>query len=73
MTVAEPTPSTPTTATVEAAVRHQLSTALGGGRGMLEAAIPTALFTAVFLIGDDLRTAVLASVAAAVEIGRAHV
>jgi hypothetical protein len=66
VTVAEPTPSTPTTATVEAAVRHQLSTALGGGRGMLEAAIPTALFTAVFLIGDDLRTAVLASVAAAV-------
>ena len=65
MTVAEPTPSTPTTATVEAAVRHQLSTALGGGRGMLEAAVPTALFTAVFLVGHDLRTAVLASVTAA--------
>ena len=33
---------------------------------MLEAAVPTALFTVVFLVVDDLRTAVLASVAAAV-------
>ena len=66
MTVAEPTPATPpTTETVEAAVRHQLSTALGGVRGMLEAALPTALFTIVFLVGHDLRSALVASVAAA--------
>ncbi len=66
MTVAEPTPATPpTTETVEAAVRHQLSTALGGVRGMLEAAVPTALFTIVFLVGHDLRPALIASVTAA--------
>lgn len=55
----------PTAQTVESAVRHQLSTALGGVRGMLEAAVPTALFTIVFLVGHDLRTALVASVAAA--------
>jgi hypothetical protein len=66
VTVAEPTPaSPPTTETVEAAVRHQLSTALGGVRGMLEAAVPTVLFTIVFLVGHDLRAALVASVAAA--------
>ncbi|MDQ6641426.1 MAG: DUF3159 domain-containing protein [Actinomycetota bacterium] len=42
-----------------------MSTALGGIRGMAEAAIPTALFTVVFLIGHDLRTALVVSVAAA--------
>ena len=31
--------------TVEAVVRQQLSTALGGRRGMVEAAVPTLLFT----------------------------
>lgn len=51
--------------TVEAAVRHQLSTALGGVRGMVEAAVPTALFTLVFLVRHDLRTALVVSVAAA--------
>ncbi|MEP6815417.1 MAG: DUF3159 domain-containing protein [Marmoricola sp.] len=51
--------------TVEAAVRSQLSKALGGVRGMAEAAVPTALFTLVFLIGHDLRTALVVSVAAA--------
>jgi hypothetical protein len=50
--------------TVEEAVRHQLSRALGGVRGMLEAAVPTAVFTMVFLVGHDLRTAVVVSVAA---------
>ncbi len=38
-----------TTATVEEVVRGQLATALGGRRGMLEAAVPTAVFTVVFL------------------------
>jgi hypothetical protein len=49
--------------TVEEAVRHQLSRALGGVRGMLEAAVPTAVFTVVYLVGHDLRRAVLVSVA----------
>ena len=53
------------TGTVEAAVRHQLSTSLGGVRGMVEAAVPTALFTLVFLLAHDLRTALIVSVAAA--------
>jgi hypothetical protein len=51
--------------TVEAAVRRQLTTALGGARGMVEAAVPTALFTVVFLVGHDLRTALVVSVSAA--------
>jgi hypothetical protein len=53
------------TETVEGAVRAQLSAALGGVRGMLEAAVPTALFTIVFLVRHDLRTAIVVSVAAA--------
>lgn len=53
------------TQSVEAAVRSQLSKALGGVRGMVEAAVPTALFTLVFLIRHDLRTALIVSVAAA--------
>lgn len=51
--------------TVEALVRQQLSRALGGKRGMLEAAIPTILFTVVFLTTRDLRLAIGLSVAAA--------
>ena len=51
--------------TVEAVVRTQLSEALGGVRGMLEAAVPTIMFTVTFLVGRDLRLAVGISVAAA--------
>lgn len=47
--------------TVEALVRHQLSAALGGRRGMLEAAIPGAVFTAVWLSTDVLRWALVGS------------
>ena len=59
------TSTTPTTATVEAVVRKQLSIALGGRRGMLEAAVPTIMFTATFLTTKDLRTALYVSVGAA--------
>jgi hypothetical protein len=45
-------------ATVEEVVRGQLSKALGGRRGMLEAAVPTLAFTVVFLTTHDLRVAV---------------
>ena len=51
--------------TVERVVRAQLSKALGGRRGMLEAAVPTLTFTVLFLVTRDLRTAVLISVGAA--------
>jgi hypothetical protein len=74
--VAEATPSAAPTgpraggavgsASVEEAVRGQLSRALGGRRGMLEAAVPTLAFTIVFLTTRDLRLAVSVSVAAAV-------
>ncbi len=53
-------------ATVEAVVRKQLTDALGGRRGMLEAAVPTVLFTALFLSTRDLRIALVVSVVAAV-------
>lgn len=55
----------PTADTVEAVVRRQLSRALGGKRGMLEAAVPTIMFTVTFLSTKDLRTALSLSVAAA--------
>ena len=51
--------------TVEAVVRAQLSRALGGKRGMFEAAVPTLLFTLTFLTVRDLRLALAVSVAAA--------
>jgi hypothetical protein len=52
--------------TVEAAVRAQLAKALGGVRGMVEAAVPTIGFTATYLVAKDVKTAVIAGVAAAV-------
>lgn len=51
--------------TVEAVVREQLATALGGRRGMLEAAVPTITFTVTFLTLHDLRTALVLSVTTA--------
>ena len=57
---------TPTLESVEAVVRHQLATALGGRRGMVEAAVPTILFTITWLTTNALRTALVVSIAAAV-------
>jgi hypothetical protein len=51
--------------TVEEVVRAQLARALGGRRGMLEAAVPTLAFTLVFLTTRDLRLGLVVSVAAA--------
>ena len=51
--------------TVEEVVRRQLSTALGGRRGMLEAAVPTAVFTIVFLTTHHLKLAVVVAVGCA--------
>ena len=48
----------PSTHTVEEVVRKQLSDALGGVRGMLEAAVPTVAFTVIFLTQHDLRLAI---------------
>ena len=54
--------------TVEAVVRQQLSKALGGRRGMAEAAVPTVLFTATWLLGRDLDLAIYVSVGAALAL-----
>jgi hypothetical protein len=62
--------SPPTTDTVEALVRHQLGQALGGRRGMVEAALPTLTFTVLWLATRHLTLALAASVAVAVvELG----
>ena len=55
-----------TAATVEAVVRAQLSSALGGRRGMVEAAVPTITFTLLYVTTKELRLAIVVSVAAAV-------
>ncbi len=64
-TTPDPPKPQPTVATVEAMVRQQMSTALGGKRGMLEAAIPGLLFTAIWLPTKDVRLALIVSLAAA--------
>lgn len=51
--------------TVEAVVRHQLGTALGGRRGMFEAALPTLLFTFGWLATNNMRVALSVSLVAA--------
>jgi hypothetical protein len=51
--------------TVEAVVRAQLANALGGRRGMLEAAVPTILFTITFITTKELEGSLVVSVAAA--------
>jgi hypothetical protein len=52
--------------TVEAAVRAQLSRALGGRRGMVEAAIPTIIFTVTYVSTKELPLAIGLSVTFAV-------
>lgn len=52
--------------TVEAAVRAQLSKALGGVRGMIEAAVPTIAFTGTYVVEKDIKLAVGAGIGAAV-------
>lgn len=51
--------------TVEALVRAQMATALGGRRGMIEAGIPGILFTILWLTTKDLRAALIVSLGAA--------
>jgi hypothetical protein len=48
--------------TVEQVVRAQLAKALGGTRGIVESAVPTALFTILFLVTDDIRTSLYVSI-----------
>lgn len=59
-------PVTSAQATVEQVVRAQLAKAFGGPRGIIESAVPTALFTVLFLVGDNIRTALIVSIAVTV-------
>jgi hypothetical protein len=56
----------PTAETVESLVRRQLGQALGGRRGMVEAAVPTLTFTVPWLTTRNLTVALVASVGVAV-------
>jgi hypothetical protein len=58
----------PSVTTVEAVVRAQLSKALGGRRGMIEAAVPTLIFTIFWLTTRELQLALIVSVASAVAL-----
>ena len=58
-------PAEPGVETVEALVRTQLAKALGGRRGMVEAAAPTIVFTVLWLTTRDLQVALGVSVAVA--------
>ena len=64
--VSDPTAGGASVDTVEAVVRAQLSKALGGRRGMVEAAVPTLLFTVTWLTTRELSIALVASLAVAV-------
>jgi hypothetical protein len=57
-TAPQPKPQ-PTVETVEAMVRAQMATSLGGKRGIIEAAIPGLLFTVLWLTTKDLRLALV--------------
>ncbi len=52
--------------TVEEVVRHRLSVALGGRRGMVEGAAPTLGFTVTFLLTHELRTGLYVGIGLAV-------
>jgi hypothetical protein len=52
--------------TVEAAIRAQLSKALGGKRGMVEAAAPTIAFTVSWITTEQLKLSLAIGVSAAV-------
>ena len=52
--------------TVEEVIRHQLSQALGGKRGMAEGAIPTLGFTLTYILSKELKVALAVGAALAV-------
>lgn len=54
--------------TVEAVIRGQMSRALGGRRGMIEAALPTITFTFTYIGTKEVRLAIGLSVALAVAL-----
>jgi hypothetical protein len=61
----QPGQSTASVDSVEAVVRAQIARALGGRRGMVEAAVPTVIFTVLWLTTKELRLALAASIGVA--------
>ncbi|KAA1399615.1 DUF3159 domain-containing protein [Aeromicrobium ginsengisoli] len=59
-------PGTDAYETVEQLVRGQLAKALGGRRGIVESAVPTALFTLSWIISHELKLSLVISVVATV-------
>jgi hypothetical protein len=57
-------PGTAAHDTVEQLVRAQLAKALGGRRGIVESAVPTALFTICFLVSDQIKPSLIISIGA---------
>lgn len=60
------TPEPSAVETVEQVVRHRLSTALGGVRGMCEGAVPTIGFTVTFVVAHDVRAGLVVGAGLAV-------
>ena len=54
--------------TVEEVIRHRLSAALGGRRGMVESALPTLGFTITFVTTHDLRLSLYLGIGLAVAL-----
>jgi hypothetical protein len=54
--------------TVEEVVRHRLSLALGGRRGMVEGAVPTLGFTLTYLVSHELRLGLAVGIGLAVAL-----
>ena len=55
--------------TVEALVRAQLAVQVGGWRGGLETALPTAAFAPVYVVTSELRTSLIAGIGVALVLG----
>ena len=64
MSAPEPSQHAPATVdTVEAVVRAQIARALGGKRGILEAAVPTVVFTLFWITTKELQLALISVIA----------
>ena len=74
MSPAPPGPTTVATPeTVEALIRHRLSTALGGWRGSVETALPTVVFVALWTWRQDVRLAAMAALGVALALAAVRV
>src|SRR5690606_4075336 len=68
MSAADTTGSAAAYETAEAAVRAHLAKALGGKRGIIEAAAPTIVFTLMWLTTHDLKLSLMVSIGSTVAL-----